>query len=135
MIFSQYKETCEVIMYYPKIWEEGIKYYIKKEIRNLPHTNIDVQSRRLIAELPGDGVKCISKLQAHRANMNFSDKIRYDLLSHKVKHKGGESQMNYIKRFQNAPAKSVSVGKIILRINECIFSWITFTTVEKIFHI
>ena len=104
MIFSQYKETCEVLMYYPKIGGEDIKYYIKKEIRNLPHANIDAQSIRLVAELPGDGVKCISKLQSHRANVNFSDKIRYDRLSQKDTHKGGESEMIYIKRFQNAPA-------------------------------
>ena len=29
--------------------------------RNILHTNIDLHSRRLIAELPGDGIKCIEK--------------------------------------------------------------------------
>ena len=62
MIFSQYKETCEVLLDYPKIGGGDIKYYVNKEIRNLLHTNIDVHSRRLIAEFPVDGVKFISNL-------------------------------------------------------------------------
>ena len=59
MIFSRYKETCEVIMDYPKIGGEDIKYYVKKAISNLLHANIDFHSRRLISDLPGDGVKYI----------------------------------------------------------------------------
>ena len=51
MIFSQYKETCGVLLDYPKI--------VKKSIRNILHVNIDVHCERFIAELPGDGVKCI----------------------------------------------------------------------------
>ena len=43
--------------------------------------------------------------------MTFSDKIRYDRLLQKVTHKGGESAINLINRFQNAQALSVSVGK------------------------
>ena len=39
------------------------------------HANIDVHSRRLISELPVNGVKFISKLQSHCANMNFSEKV------------------------------------------------------------
>ena len=74
------------------------------------NTNIDVHSRRLIDELPGDGVKCISKLQPHFANMTFADKIRYDRIFQKVTNKGGESTINYIKIFQNAQALSVSAG-------------------------
>ena len=61
MIFSQYKETCEGILDSPNIGGEDIKYYVKKAIKNILHTNIDVHSRILIAELPGDGVKYISK--------------------------------------------------------------------------
>ena len=78
MIFSQYKETCEVLLDYPKIRGEDIKYFVKMEIRNILHENIDVHSRRLIAELLGDGVKCISNLQSHCTNMNFDEKCRYD---------------------------------------------------------
>ena len=57
MILSQYKETCEVLLDYSKIVGEDLKYFVKKSIRNLLHANIDVHNRRLIAELPGDGVK------------------------------------------------------------------------------
>ena len=55
-----------------------MKYYVKKEIRNLLHANIDVHSRRLIAEFPVYIVKCISKLQSNCSNMNFAEKVRYD---------------------------------------------------------
>ena len=111
MIFSQYRETCEVLLDYPKIGgDDVIEDYAKKAIRNLLHANIDVHSRRLIAEFPKDGVKCIEKLQSHCANMNFADKSRYDSTFQQVTHKGGESAINYIKRFQNAHALSVSLG-------------------------
>ena len=41
---------------------------------------------------------------------NFSDKSRYDrILQQVVTHKRGESEMNYIKRFQKAQDFSVSV--------------------------
>ena len=52
----------------------------------------------------------MEKLQSHCANMTFADKIRYDRTFQKVTHKGGESDINCIKRFQNAQALSVSVG-------------------------
>ena len=55
MVFSQYREICEVLLDYPKIGGDGvIEYYEKKAIRNLLHANIDVHSRRLIAEFPRD---------------------------------------------------------------------------------
>ena len=88
MIFSQYKETCEVLLDYPKIGGEDIKDFVKKVIRNLLHVNIDVYIRMLIAELPGDEVKYISKLQSHFANI-FFDKIRYEKHFQKVTYKGG----------------------------------------------
>ena len=87
-----------------------LKIMQKKAIRNLLHANIDVHSRRLIAEFPKDGIKCIEKLQSHCANMTFADKIIYDRNFQQVTHKGGEYAINYIKRFQNAHALSVSVG-------------------------
>ena len=74
------------------------------------HADIDVHSRRLINELPGDGIKCIENFQSHCANMTFADKSRYDRIFQQVTHKGGEWEMNYIKRFKNAHALSVSVG-------------------------
>ena len=79
-------------------------------IRNLLHANICVHSRRSIAEFPEDRIKCMKKLQSHCANMTFADKSRYDRTFKQVTHKGGESAINYIKRFQNAQALSVSVG-------------------------
>ena len=75
MIISQYKKTCEVVIDYPKIGREDIKYFVRKSISNLPHANIDVHSRRLIDEFPVDGVKFISKLQSHCANINFPTKV------------------------------------------------------------
>ena len=103
IIFSQYRETCEVLLDYPKIGgDDVIEDYAKKDIRNLLHANIDVHSRSLIAEFPKDGIKCIEKLQSHCANMTFADKSRYDRNFQQVTHKGGESAINYIKRFQNA---------------------------------
>ena len=61
MIFSQYKETCDVVLDYPKIGGENIKYLVKKVIKILFHANIDVHSRILIAEFPAGGMKYIEK--------------------------------------------------------------------------
>ena len=64
MIFSQYTETCEVLLDYPKIGvDDIIEDFAKKAIRNLLHATIDVHSRRLIADFPKDGIKCIENLQ------------------------------------------------------------------------
>ena len=88
MIFSQYREPCEVLLDYPKIGgDDVIEDYEKQAIRNLLHANIDVHSRRLIAEFPKDGIKCIEKLQSHCANMTFADKSRYDRTLQQVKQK------------------------------------------------
>ena len=59
MIFSQLTETCEVLIDYPRIGGKDMEGFAKKAIRNLLHANIDVHSRRLIAELPADKIKCI----------------------------------------------------------------------------
>ena len=49
MIFSQYTETCEVLLDYPKIGGyDVIEDYEKNDIRNLLRANIDVHIRRLI---------------------------------------------------------------------------------------
>ena len=42
--------------------EENIKESAKKAIRNILHANIDLHSRRLIADLPVDEIKCIEKI-------------------------------------------------------------------------
>ena len=88
MIFSQYTETCEVLLDYPKIEGGDIKYFARKAIRNILHANIDIHSRILISEFPADGIKCIEKLQSHFANMTFADKSRYDRTFQKVTSKG-----------------------------------------------
>ena len=111
MIFSQYKETCEVLPKYTTIGGEGINYYFKKEIRNILHANIDYHSRKLIDEFTVDGIKYISKLQSHFSNITFSGGGIYERIFRKVTYKGGESAIIYIKRFHNALALSVSVGK------------------------
>ena len=51
-----------LLLDYPTIGGEDLKYHVKKAIRDITHANIDVHSRRLIAECPGDGVKYISNL-------------------------------------------------------------------------
>ena len=90
MIFSQYTETCEVLLDYPKIrGDDLIEDYAKKATRNLLHANIDVQSRILISEFPKYGIKCIEKLQSHCEKMTFADKSRYDRTFQQVTHKGG----------------------------------------------
>ena len=87
MIFFQYRETCEVLLEYPKIGGDDIKDYAKQDIRNSLSANSDVHSRRLIAEFPKDGIKFIEKLQSHCANMAFADKSRYDRTFQQVTHK------------------------------------------------
>ena len=62
MVFSQYKQTYQVLKDYPKLEGENIKDYAKMAIRNLLHANSCVHSRRLIAEFSEDGIKCIQKL-------------------------------------------------------------------------
>ena len=91
----QYTENFEVLLDYPKIGADNIKYFVKNKIRNLLHANIEVHRRSLISELPGDGVKLIAKLQPHCGNMTFADKSRYDRIYHQVTQKVGEYAMNY----------------------------------------
>ena len=104
MIFSQYKETCEVLIYYSKIGREDIKELEKNSIKNILRANIDVHSRRLIREFTGDGIKCIEKLQSRCANMTFDDKSRYEIIFQQVTHKLGEYAMSYNKIFKNEQA-------------------------------
>ena len=59
MIFSQYTETCEVLLDYPRIGGDDIKDFDKEIIRNILHANIDVHIQRLVSEFPVDVIKCI----------------------------------------------------------------------------
>ena len=111
----------------------GIKEFVKNAIGNILHANIDVHSRILVSEFLGDGVKFIAKLQSHCANMSFANKSRHERIFQQVKHKGGESAMNYIIRFQNWKGfLSFSLKKNTQRINSCTCFWINFTKVENI---
>ena len=49
IIFSQYNETCAVLIDYWTIEGDDVKDRVKKEISNLLHANIDVRSGRFIA--------------------------------------------------------------------------------------
>ena len=44
MIFSQYRETCEVLLDYTKMGQVNVKDYAEQAIRNLLHANSDVHS-------------------------------------------------------------------------------------------
>ena len=81
------------------------------------HANIYVYSRILIYEFPRYGIKCIEKLQSHCANMNFSEKSRYDRIFQEVQHKGREGIINHINIFQNAQFQLVSVINTTHKIN------------------
>ena len=82
--FSQYKENCEELIDCPTIGGGDIKDNFMKAIKNILNSNIYFHSRKLIAELPTNGVKCISKLQYNYENTKFSDRSRYDRLFQQV---------------------------------------------------
>ena len=55
-------------------------------------------------------MKLIAKIQSHCANMISYNNSRYDRIFQQVTHKGGGSEMSYIKIFHYSQALSVSVG-------------------------
>ena len=59
MVFSQYRETYEVLRDYSKMEGGNVTDYAKMASRNLLHANSCVHRRILIAELPEDGIKCL----------------------------------------------------------------------------
>ena len=71
---------------------------------------IDKHSQILIGEYPGDVLQAISRLQSQCANMTFAYQSRYNRLFQKLIHKGGYSEVNYIKIFKNAKDLAISVG-------------------------
>ena len=90
IIFSQYRETCEVLLDYAKIGgDDVIDDDLKNDIRNILYANIDVLNRKFVSEFSKDGIKCIEKLQSHCANMTFAEKSIYDRTFQQVTHKGG----------------------------------------------
>ena len=59
MIFSQYTETCEIIIDCTKIGGDDIEDYTKKSIRDIFYADIYLDKRRLLSEFLMDGIKCI----------------------------------------------------------------------------
>ena len=107
---SQLIETCMLLMDYPFIRGWEWPYCAKNATWNLLHEYIDENSKILTNECPGYGLQKISRLKSQCENMNFSEQIRYNRLFKQVVNKGGESAINYIKRFNNAKALEISVG-------------------------
>ena len=73
------------------------------------HAYIDAHIQRLVHEYTGYGVLSISIFQTQCENMTLSEQIIYNRMFQQVFHKGGESSINYIKRFQNDKALTVSM--------------------------
>ena len=70
MILPQYKETCKLLPDLPKIGGENMKYFVK-----IPLGNIDGHSRKLIAELPGDGVNLLKNCNHIVPTKLFLEKV------------------------------------------------------------
>ena len=131
MIFSQYSETCEILLDYPKMGGGGVKDYSKQAIRNLLHANSDVHSRRLIAEFPKDGIKCLEKLQSHCANMTFQIKVGMIELSSRLHIKEGNQPSIILKDFIMHRHCQSQYETAILRTKLCTHFWIIFSKVEN----
>ena len=98
MIFLQYRETCEVLLDYPKIGgDDVIEDYAKKAIRNILHDNIDVHSRRLIAEFPKYGIKCIENCNHIVQTRLLQIKVDMTVISNRLHIKEG-NQLSIILR-------------------------------------
>ena len=74
------------------------------------HAYIDAHNQILIDECTVYEVKDISGLKTQYENMTFSYQRIYNIIFQKVVHKGGESEINYIKFFQNDRALTISAG-------------------------
>ena len=96
-------------MDYLSIREEEIPDYAKKAIWNLLHAYINSHSQILIYGFPGYGVQAISIFQSQCANMTLAGQSRYNRMFWRGVHKGWESEINCIERFQNAKALAISV--------------------------
>ena len=97
-------ETYMLLMDYLSIRGEEIPYHAKKGHMELFSAYIDAHSQISIDECPGDGVQAIPILQSQCSNIIFSGQSKYNRLFHKVIHKGGKLEINYIKIFQNDKA-------------------------------
>ena len=109
MIFSQYTETCEVIIDDPKIGWDDIEYYEKKAIRNISHAKNWCTHHKIDCWVPNDWNKVHQKLQSHCANMTFSEKVDMTGIFNSSHIKGGDLQWNIYKNL-NAHDLTISVG-------------------------
>ena len=113
-------------------WGGGnVKDYVKQAIRNLLHDNSDVHSRRLIAEFPTDGIKCLQKLQSHCANMTFAEKVDMIELSSRLHIKEGNQPSIVLKGFRMHIYCQFHQETDILRTKLCTHFWITSIKVEN----
>ena len=119
MVFSKYIETNEVLRDYQKSEGENIKDYAKMAIRNLLHANSCVHSRRLIAEFPEYGMKCMEKLQSHCANMTFAEKVGMIGFSRKLHIKEGNQPSITSKYFRMHRHFQFQLETAILRTKSC----------------
>ena len=87
---SQSKDTCMIIMDCLSIRGGYIPYCYKQSIWCILYAFMDAHIQRLIDEYPGGGLQYITILKSQCANINFSDKSRYNRLFWKVVHKVGE---------------------------------------------
>ena len=85
---------------YPSIRGGDLPDHAKKATCNLLHAYIDAYSQILIDEYPGHRVQDTTRFQPQCVNMIFADQSRYNRMFHQVIHKGGESEINYIKYFR-----------------------------------
>ena len=74
------------------------------------HACKDAPSQRLIYQYPVYGLESISGLKSQCENMTFSDQSIYNSLFWKVVHKGRESEIKYIKIFQNDKYLEILIG-------------------------
>ena len=98
-----------MLIIYPSIRGEDFPDYDNKSTWNLLHTYINSHSQTIIDEYPRNGLQAITIFQYQCDNMNFSNKSRYNRLFQLLMHKGGESEINYIKRLQNTKALEILV--------------------------
>ena len=71
MVFSQYRETYEVLRDYPKLEGGNIKVYAKMAIRNLLHANSCVHIIKLIAEYSEEWNQMHSKIAVTLCKYDF----------------------------------------------------------------
>ena len=99
-----------LIEYYPSIIGEDFLDYAKNPNWNLLHACIDAHIQILIDEYQVYVAQAIIIFQSQSANMTFDDNSRCNKMFQQVVHKEGESEINYINRFQNVKALIVLVG-------------------------